>query len=140
MEVVLLERKVKALAKKKILERKFVRIRRVNIGILPYVKITKLIRDVNSATSVYSDILRLTDGLVKRRRKIGGKGSVALLKESKHFGCVCQDTEPPKSKSISRRSTKFLRSDRHCQILESHATLRQNSGKNGSIARSYSKV
>ena len=36
-----------------------VRLRRVIIGILPYVKITSLYRDANSATTVFSDTLRL---------------------------------------------------------------------------------
>ena len=37
-----------------------VRIRRVILGILPYVNITKLIRDANSAKGSYSSTLRLT--------------------------------------------------------------------------------
>ena len=40
------------------------------IGILPYVKITKLNRDANSATSVFSDVLRLTDSPAKSQRKV----------------------------------------------------------------------
>ena len=35
-------------------------------------------------------------------------GNVALLKISKQLGCGFQDLEPPKSKSISRKSTRFL--------------------------------
>ena len=39
----------------------------------------------------------------KRPKKNGGKGSVALLKNSRHFGCVFQDVGPPKL----RKGTKF---------------------------------
>ena len=46
------------------------RIRRVIIGILPYVKITKLNRDANSAISAYSGTLRLTVSPAKSRRKV----------------------------------------------------------------------
>ena len=47
-----------------------VRIRRVTHGIFPYVKSTKLNRNANSVTSVYSDILRLREkSPVKRRKK-----------------------------------------------------------------------
>ena len=44
----------------------------------------------------------------KKPKKTGGKGSVALLKNSKQFGCVFQDIGPPKSKSILRKGTKSL--------------------------------
>ena len=53
---------------------------------------------------------------MKKVKKSGGTGSVALLKNSKHLGCVFQDTEPPKSKSILRKSTKSLGSDRAVRI------------------------
>ena len=48
----------------------------------------------------------------KKSKKSGGKRSVASLTESKHLGCLFQDTEPPKSKSILRKSTISLGSDR----------------------------
>ena len=57
-EKVLLEGKVRKRAKKS--SKEIVRIRRVIVDILPCVKITNLNRDANSATSVYSDIPRLT--------------------------------------------------------------------------------
>ena len=44
----------------------------------------------------------------KKPKTSGGKGSVPLLKNSKQLGCVFQEKEPPKSKSISRRSTESL--------------------------------
>ena len=52
------------------------RIRRVIIGILPYVKITSLNRDANRATIVDSDILRLSGSPKKKSKKSGGKGQL----------------------------------------------------------------
>ena len=49
------------------------RIRRVSIGILPYVKITNLYRDANSATNVCSDTLSLMGSPAKSRSKVVGK-------------------------------------------------------------------
>ena len=57
-EAVHLERKVKDRAR--ITSKGTVRIRRVIIGILPIVKITKRNRDVNSAISVCSSTLKRT--------------------------------------------------------------------------------
>ena len=62
--------------------------------------------------------LRLTVSPEKQSKKSGGKGSVALLKKSKHLGCVFQDTEKPKSRSILRKSTKYLGSDRSVRFSE----------------------
>ena len=81
--------------------KEIVRIRCVIIDILPYVNITKQNWDANSATSVCSEVDSQTS---KKPKKSGGKGSVVLSKESKHLGCVFQDTEPPKSKSIYGRA------------------------------------
>ena len=48
----------------------------------------------------------------KKSKKSGGKGSVLLVKNSKHLGCVFQDNEPTKSKSMLRKSTQPLESER----------------------------
>ena len=64
----LLERKVEGRAQ--ITLKGVVRIRRVIIGNLPFAKITNLNRDANSATSVSSDMLRLTGSPVNSRRKM----------------------------------------------------------------------
>ena len=53
--------------------KEFVPIRRVIIGILPYVKIPYLYLDANLATNVCSDTLKLMAGPVKSRRKVVGK-------------------------------------------------------------------
>ena len=84
-----------------------VRIRHVIFGILPGVNTTKHNRDAHSVKSASLCTERLTVSLT-RNRKNGGKGSVVLLKNSKQLGCVFQDIEPPKSKSILRKGTTFL--------------------------------
>ena len=44
----------------------------------------------------------------KKSKTSGGKGSVALLKESTYLGCVFQDTEPPKFNAIFAEEHKNL--------------------------------
>ena len=46
----------------------------------------------------------------------GGKGSVALLKNSKKSRCVFQDIEQPKSNSFLRKGTKFFGPQRSVQF------------------------
>ena len=58
--------------------------------------------------------------LNKKSKKSGGQGSVALLKNSKQCGCVFQDTEPPKSKSISRRSQNSKNRSATCSAQKVH--------------------
>ena len=70
-EKVLLEGKAKKRAK--VTSKEIARIRRVIIGILPYVEITNLNRDANRATNVDSDMLRLTG---KKSKKSGAKGQL----------------------------------------------------------------
>ena len=59
----------------------------------------------------------------KKPKKTGGKGSVVLLKNPKQRGCVFQDVEPPKSKSILR-THKILGTKAQGAILKKahHAT------------------
>ena len=117
-EVVFLERKVKERTKNTIKE--VVRIRRVIVGILPYVKITNLNRNANSATSASSDILRLTDSPVKSRRKVVEKDQWPCEGSQTHLGCVFQDTEPPQSKSIFTEEHGIFGIRSHGQILQRH--------------------
>ena len=72
------------------------------------------------------------------QKKNGGKGSVALWKNSKQSDYVFQDIEPRKSNSILRKSTTFLGSRTRVQFSKRCITPHENSGKNGSIARCYS--
>ena len=53
-----------------ITSKEIVQILRVILGFLPYVKVTNLNRDTNSAKSAYSGALRLTVSLVQSRRKV----------------------------------------------------------------------
>ena len=108
-EVVHPETNVKNRAR--ITSKDIVRIRGVIIGTLPYVKISSLNGDAHSAKEAYSSTQRLTVSPVKSMIS-GGEGSVVLLKKSKHLGCVVQDTKPPKSHSILRKSTFGIRSHR----------------------------
>ena len=83
-EKVLLEEKVKTRAK--LSSKGIVRIRRMILDIISFVKMTQLYRDASSATFVCSDTLRLMGSPVKSRS--GEKGSVASLKQSVQQGCV----------------------------------------------------
>ena len=73
----------------------------------------------------------------KKSKKGGANGSVAILKESIQLGSVFQDFYP--RKSILRESGKL--GSKHT-VKFSKGTWHQikNSGKKGSIARSYPKV
>ena len=65
---VLLEGKARKRAKNS--SKESAQIRRVILGILPYVTITSLNRDANTATNVCLDTLRLMGGPVKSVRKV----------------------------------------------------------------------
>ena len=79
-----------------------VRTRRVVLGILPYVKITKQSGCKFGEKWIFrhKEVDSQPD---KKPKNTGCKGSVALLKNSKQLGCVFQDFKPPKSKSILRK-------------------------------------
>ena len=47
---------------------------------------------------------QVDEQLCKRSRKNGDKSAVAMLKTTRHLGCVSQDMQPPKSSSILRES------------------------------------
>ena len=72
------------------------------VGILPCVKITKLDRDVNSATSVHSDMLRPTVSQLKVEAKwwtkIGG-----LVVEIKSSGLRIPGYRAAEARSILRK-------------------------------------
>ena len=97
-------------------------------GILPHDKIRSLNQDANSATSVCLDTLRRMVSPVKKSKKSGGKGSVALLKESLQLGCVSQDCPPKKSilwevgKVGSNHTVKFSKGTWH------HTKIRERKG------------
>ena len=53
------------------------------------------------------------------------------------MGCASQDSHPRKS---TQREKGKLGSNHNVKILQKHQAPNTNSGKNGSIARNYSKV
>ena len=66
-----------------------------------------------------------------KSKKSGGKGSVPLWKKAIHLGCVFQDTEPSKSKSIFRKSTKSMGLDRTVCFSKGtlhHTKVRESKG------------
>ena len=71
-------------------------------GILPCVRSRKQNRDAISLKSalLYTEVDSEPD---KRPKHDSGEGSVALLKTAGQPGCVFQDSELPKSKSILRK-------------------------------------
>ena len=69
----------------------------------------------------------------KKQKKNGGKGSVALWKNSKQFVCVFQDVEPSKSKIYEGH--QILGTEAKRASPKSNITPRENSGKKGSFAR-----
>ena len=83
-------------------------------------------------------VLRRTeaDSPAKKPKKSGGKGTVALLKNSKQLGCVFQDMEPPQSKSIVRKGSdirKPIRCVRFTKAVVRHATIRDQNPSLGMI-------
>ena len=64
----------------------------------------------------------------KKRKSDGDKSAVAVLKDARQLGCVFQDTEPPKSSSILRESSKVLGSSRRVRAALRHANFREHKG------------
>ena len=72
----------------------------------------------------------------KKSKKNGDKSAVAMLKSTRQLGCVFQDMEPPKSSSISRKSSDLLKPIRcvrfTCAVLR-HANIREQKPSLGMI-------
>ena len=67
----------------------------------------------------------------KKPKKDGDKSAVLVLKDARQLGCVFQETDPPESLPILRKSTKVLRSIRRVQFTKAtnrHANIRGNKG------------
>ena len=58
----------------------------------------------------------------KRPKKGGDNSAVALLKDVRQLGCVFQDTEPPESLSILRKSSNILKPIRCVRSLGTNST------------------
>ena len=103
----------------------------------PYVKITYLNRDANSATNVCFDTLRPMGSQVKSRREVVGRIS-CLGDGDQTIGLRvprCRATEEVYSTTERKIGIKL-----HRHTLQGHVAPLKKSGKTGSIARSYSKV
>ena len=75
------------------------------------------------------------DGQPIEKSKNGGvRGSVSLLKVSIQLGCSSR--LPPEQICFAEKGENWDQ----ITLLQGHVAPHQNSGKNGSIARSYSKV
>ena len=67
------------------------------------------------------------NSLAKGSKKNRDKSAVAMLKITRHLGCVFQDMEPPRSSSILRKSSdmrKTIRCVRFTKAVVRHANIR----------------
>ena len=126
-EKVLLDKDAELLAYMSLMES--ARTLHVFVGTLPCVSVTSLHQDAKMSKNADSDTLEEVE-------EKQCKGSVALLTESAHMGCVSQDSHP--SKLFYGRVKIGITS--HRPIFQKHVAPHQNSGKIVSIARRYSKV
>ena len=72
----------------------------------------------------------------KRSKKNGYNIAVAILKKTRHLGCVFQDIEPPKCSSILRKRSNLLkpiRSVRFTKAVVRHAHIRDQNPLLGMI-------
>ena len=58
----------------------------------------------------------------KRSKKNCDRSAAAFLKSTRQLGCVFQDMEPPKSSSISRKSSNIRKPNPMCKIHKSRRT------------------
>ena len=72
----------------------------------------------------------------KRSKTNGNKSAVVMLKSTRQLGCVFQDTEPPKSTTILRKSSntlKPIRCVRFTKAVLRHADIRDQNRSLGMI-------
>ena len=75
----------------------------------------------------------------KGSKKNGDKSAVAFLKITRHFVCVFQDTDPPKSTTILRKSSNILKPIRCVRITKAvvrHANIRDQNPSLGMMCPS----
>ena len=65
---------------------------------------------------------------IKKPKKDGDKSAVAIFKDARQLGCAFQDTEPPESVSILRKSTKVLGSIRRVRFSQERRCVMLTSG------------
>ena len=72
----------------------------------------------------------------KKSQKNGDKSALAILKITRQLGCVFQETEPPKSSSILRKSSNILKPIRCVRLTKAvlrHANIRDQNPSLGMI-------
>ena len=72
----------------------------------------------------------------KKSQKNGDKSALAMLKITRQLGCLSQETEPPKSSSILRKSSNVLKPIRCIRFTEAllrHACIRDQNPSLGMI-------
>ena len=72
----------------------------------------------------------------KKSKKNGDQSAVALLKNTRQLGCVCQDMEPPKFTTILRKSSNIRKPIRCVRLTEAvvrHATIREQNQSLGMV-------
>ena len=105
-----------------VFQKETVRIRRVMIGILSYVKVTKSALGCKSCDKFVFRHTEVDSQPSKKQKKSCGKGSFALLKISKQLCCVFQETQPPSAQkggleSVGELSTVCSQIVLKCQYL-----------------------
>ena len=93
--------------------------------------------DAGFGKSVLMRIARLMNSLARSLNQNGDKIAVAILKNTRQLGCVCQDMEPPKSSSILRKSSNILKPIRCAQFTKAvlrHANIRDQKPSLGIFA------
>ena len=99
-------------------------------GILTYVKITYLNRDANSATNVFSDILRLTGSPVKSRRKVVGKDQLPCWR-SQYSLVACPKRQRRAIEEVYSTEELKIGIKLHHQLLQGHMAPHTNRERKG---------
>ena len=76
----------------------------------------------------------------QKPKKTGGKGSVAILKNSKQVGFAIPGCRAAEIQFDFTEGCKILRTEAQRAILKRFITPHENSGKKGSIARVWFSV
>ena len=96
----------------KIILKGIAQLHRVIHGTLPCVKITNNCKFGKKCSFLHKE----TDRQTQKAKRCRGNRSVALFWSVKHLGCVSQDAEPRKVRSILWKSTNSLRPKRRVQF------------------------
>ena len=106
----------------------------VTIGILLNVNSISLNRAVNSAKESSFPHWKVEEQPNKKPNKGGDNSAVDLVNDVRKLGCVLPDMEPPRSSSISRKSTRRLGTNSTSTIHKSCAASSKHPRKQRSVA------